>query len=54
MKERLAIEPSKDIMLKVCRLTYMLIDNFIENEEQREELFELVDKATEELQGIEG
>ncbi len=39
----------RETMLKVCRLTYMLIDELVENEEQREKYLELVDKATEEL-----
>ena len=44
-------EPNKrDTMLKVCRLTYMLIDELVENEEQREDYFKLIDKAIEELQ----
>ena len=47
MKER---EPNKrDTILEVCRLAYMLIDELVENEEQREKFFKLVDKAVEEL-----
>ena len=42
-------EQPRDIMLEICRLTYMLIDELVENEEQRERFFKLVDKATEEL-----
>ena len=39
----------RESMLKVCRLTYMLIDELVENEEQKEKNLKTVDRAVEEL-----
>ena len=50
MPKRLNMENKKDI-LKLCRLTYMLIDELVENEIQKEEYLELVDKIVEKNNG---
>ena len=44
-------ECPKTAMLKVCRLTYVLIDELVKDKDQKEECFKLVDKAVEEIHG---
>ena len=42
----------KDTMLKKCRLVYMLIDECMEDGEQKEDYLETMDKIVEVLQGV--
>ena len=37
-------------ILKAIRLAYMLIDEFVEDGQQKEDYLEIMDKVTEELQ----
>ena len=39
----------RESMLAVCRLAYMLIDELVENEEQREKNLKTVEKVVNEL-----
>jgi hypothetical protein len=41
----------KEVTLRLCRLTYMLINELVENEEQRKEHLGLVDKVVERVNG---
>ena len=41
-------------ILKLIRIASMLIDRFVEDEKQRKDFFELVDKATEEIKIFKG
>ena len=43
---------SRGNMLKKCRLIYMLIDEYIEDGEQKESYLETMDKIVEVLQGV--
>ena len=45
-------EQPKETMLKKCRLIYMLIDEYIEDGEQKEDYLETMDKIVEVLQGV--